>query len=125
MKYYNVYFDNSKKKIKRNFLIENRKIKKINIIIDYQVRSFEGLLLYCTCINSIIFKKFNRINITDMSHMFSGCKLLKVLNLSNFNTDSITDISYMLYGCSSLEQLNINNIKIINMNDMFYKCSDN
>ena len=60
-----------------------------------------------------------------MSHIFSGCKLLKVLNLSNFNTDSITDISYMLYGCSSLEQLNINTIKVINMNDMFYKCSDN
>ena len=38
--YYHIYFDNSNEEIYRNFLIENDYVKKIKIIIDYQVRSF-------------------------------------------------------------------------------------
>ena len=59
--YYHIYFDNSNEEIKRNYLEENEKVKKIKIIIDYQVTSFKDLFIYCDCINSIFFKKFNRI----------------------------------------------------------------
>ena len=68
--YYHIYFDNSKKEIKRNKLKKNEKVKMIKIIIDYQVKSFKELFSYCYCINSIFFKKFYRNNITDMSYMF-------------------------------------------------------
>ena len=39
--YYHIYFDNSNEEIKRNYLKENEKLKKIKIIIDYQIKSFE------------------------------------------------------------------------------------
>ena len=60
------------------------------MIIDYQIKSFEGLFSDCNCINSYI--SFNRNNINDMSDIFYGYLSLKELNLSNFNTDNITNI---------------------------------
>ena len=64
--YYHIYFDNSKEEIKRNKLDYNEEVKKIKIIIDYQVKSFSQLFSKCECIESINFKKFYRNNITDM-----------------------------------------------------------
>ena len=43
--------------------MENEKSNKIKIIIDYKIKSFKSLFEKCKYINSIIFKKFNRINI--------------------------------------------------------------
>ena len=61
--------------------------------------------------------------------MFSGCKLLRVLNISNFNSNNLTNMSLMFFGCSSLKELNINfsnfNIKkVTNKSKMFYGCPD-
>ena len=39
--YYHIYFDNSNKEVKRNYLEEKEKINKIKIIIEYQVKSFK------------------------------------------------------------------------------------
>ena len=150
--YYHIYFDDSKEEIKRNYTNEEDKVKIIKIIINYQVKSFKGLFADRSFITSIVFKKFTRINIIDMSYMFykcqllkelnlsnfnttnvinmsymfSGCELLKELNLSNFNTNNVTDMSYMLSGCSSLKKLDISNFKInnvISMIEMFNHCS--
>ena len=71
--YYHIYFDNSKEEIKRNYLDEKEKVNSIKIIIDYQVKSFKKLFINCKNISSIFFKKFNRINIVDMSYMFYNC----------------------------------------------------
>ena len=98
--YYHIYFDDSNEEIKRNYLYENEKVNIIKIIIDYQVKSFKGLFYDIKCINSIKFNKFYRINITDMSEMFSGCSSLKELNLTNFNTNNATNMSFMFNGCS-------------------------
>jgi hypothetical protein len=68
------------------YIEEEDKVTKIKIIIDYQVKSFKELFGSCECIEYINFKKFYRNNITDMSHMFSECSLLKELKLTNFNT---------------------------------------
>ena len=75
--YFHFYFNNNKKEIKRNYLNRNEQIKKIKIIIDYQVISFKGLFSLCKCIEKINFNKFYRNNITNMSCMFSGCSSLK------------------------------------------------
>ena len=85
--------------MKRNYLINNEKVDIIKIIIDYQVKSFKELFGYCYCVGSIIFKKFYRNNITDMSYMFGGCSSLKELNLNNLNIDSLTNLSGMFSGC--------------------------
>jgi len=69
--YYHIYFNNSNEEIKINFLF-GEKVKIIKIIIDYQVTSLQYLFNNCECIESIIFKKFYRNNITNMSRMFYG-----------------------------------------------------
>ena len=69
--YYHIYFDNSIEEIKRNYLEDNEKVKKIKIVINHQVKSFKELFKYCKCINSIFFIKFYRNNVTNMSYMFS------------------------------------------------------
>jgi len=126
--YYHIYFnDNKEKKIKNNFINEDDRVSKINIIIDYQVKSFNNLFNNCKCIESIYFRKFYRNNITDMSSMFYECSSLKELNLNNFNTNNVTNMSYMFFKCSSLKELNLNNFNtnnVTNMSWMFSGCSD-
>ena len=124
--YYHIYFDDNKEEIKRNYLNENEKIKIIKIIIDYQVKSFEGLFYCCKCIESINFQKFYRNNITNMSGMFYGCSSLKELNLSNFNTNNVTNMNYLFALCSSLKELNLSNFNtnnVTNMKGMLARCS--
>ena len=125
-KYFHIYFNNNKAEIKKTELNKEDKVSKINIIIDYQIKSFEKLFYKCECIESINFKKFNRNNITDMSYMFCGCSSLKELNLNNFNTNNVTNMSGMFSGCSSLKELNLNNFNtnnVTNMSCMFDGCS--
>ena len=92
-KYFHIYFNDNKEEIKRNYLNKNDNVEKLKIIIDYQVKSFEGLFEDCEYIESIYFKKFYRNNVTDMSWMFYGCSSLKELNLSNFN---INNVKYLI-----------------------------
>ena len=51
--------------IKSNTLVENNKVSRIKIIIDYQVKSFKNLFSHIKCIDSITFKKYYRNNITE------------------------------------------------------------
>ena len=126
-KYYHIYFNNNKKEeIKRYELNKDVNVSKINVIIDYPVKSFSKLFEYCTNI-SIKFNKFYRINITDMNNMFYSCCFLEDLNLTNFITNNVTDMSYMFCGCSKLTELNITNFKtdnVTNMRCMFSGCKD-
>ena len=126
-KYFHIYFNDSKEEIKRQYLIKDDldKVKKIKIIIDYQVLSFEKLFQDCTCIESICFKKLYRKNIKNMNYMFNECLNLKEIKFSSFNTDNVTNMSYMFGFCSPLKELNLNNFNTINvthMKDMFSGC---
>ena len=126
LQYYHIYFNDNKEEMKRYSLEEEDKVSKIKIIIDYQVKSFEQLFCCCKCVKSISFKKFYRINISNMSSMFDSCSSLEELNLSNLNTNNVNDMSCMFYECSSLKELNFsnfNNSKVTNMRSMFYKCT--
>ena len=125
--FYHIYFDDNKEEVNKTFLIEGDNVSKIKIVIDYQVKSLNKLFYFCECIKSINFKKFNRSNITDMSHMFSWCTALKEINFTNFKTEQIIDMSYMFDGCSLLNKIdlskfNTNNVK--DMNHMFSGCSN-
>ena len=124
--YIHIYFDDSKKEVKRNYLCEKDKISKIRIVIDYQLKSLFGLFLDCVCIETIRFIKFYRNNITDMCCMFSRCSSLKEVDFSNFNTDKVTNMSGIFNKCSSLIELNLSNFntnKVTNMVGMFLGCS--
>ena len=88
--YYHIYL-NDEEEIKKTILDKNKDkhVEKINIKIDYQIKSFKQLFYDCQCIESINFKKFIRNNINNMSDMFRNCSSLKELNLSNFNTINV------------------------------------
>ena len=126
-RYFHIYFnDNKKNEIKTTSLNKNDIVIKINIIIDYHVKSFSYLFSYIDSIESINFIIFNRNNITDMSYMFNVCISLKRLNLNNFNTNNVTDMSGMFWLCRTLEELNLKNFNthnVTNMSGMFYGCS--
>ena len=118
-KYYHIYFnDNKENEINNTFINENHNASKINITIDYQVKSFSNLFEYCKCIESISFKQFYRNNVTNMRSMFEGCSSLKELNLNNFNTNKVTDMGWMFNGCSSLKELNLNNFNTNKVTDI-------
>ena len=124
--YFHIYFNDGKEEIKKTELNEEDKVSKINININYKIKSFYLLFDQCECIESINFKKFYRNNVTNMEYMFYGCSSLKELNLSNFNTNNVTNMMHMFYGCSSLKDLNLSNfntINVTNMRSMFNKCS--
>ena len=124
--YYHIYFDNNKEEIKRPYITLFEKVRKIRIIIDYDVESLDNLFSKCKNIKKLSFLKFERKNIIDMSYMFFGCSSLKELNLSNFKTDNVINMSYLFYGCSSLKELNLSNFntnKVTNMSYMFCGCS--
>ena len=48
--YYHIYFNDGKEEIKRNNINKDENVRKIKIIIDYQVISFERLFSNCSCI---------------------------------------------------------------------------
>ena len=85
--YYHIYFNDEKEEIKKYDINEQDKVNKIKIIIDFQVKTFNGLFEDCKCIKSINFIKFKRNNINNMSKMFNRCTSLKKINFSKFNTD--------------------------------------
>ena len=71
--YFHIYFDNNKEEIKRPFITLFDKVRKIKIIIDYDVKSFDNLFSKCKNIKKVSFSKFNRKNIIDMSFMLHKC----------------------------------------------------
>ena len=127
MKYCHIYFNNNREKeIKRTVLNKSDRVAKIDIILDYQIKTFNRLFYDCKCIKSVYFKKFSRGNIYDMNGLFLECSSLKDVNLSILKTSCVTDMSGMFYGCSSLEELNLSNFdtkNVTNMRFMFFKCS--
>jgi len=125
-KYFYIYFDNNKERIKNNFLTSKDLIKKIRVVILSPIKSFLGLFEDCECIQSITFTHFFRNNITDMSCMFAGCTSLKKIKFGDFNTSNVTDMSDMFCSCHSLRELDLSNFKtnnVIYMNGMFNGCS--
>ena len=149
--FYHIYFNESKKEIKRNFIKKGENVEKIIIKIDIKVSSLKKLFYECEATKEIKFKIFNTKNITDMSFMFSSCsnlvkldilKLLtdnttsmynmfsncikiKELDLSSFNTENVEDMDSMFYGCESLEKLDISKFMTYedsHMISMFEKC---
>ena len=91
--------------------------------------------LYCGDGTLILPDTFNTTEVTNMSHMFCGCYLLKTINFgNNFNTAKVTDMSYMFSSAkyeteppiamafTSLPVGNFNTANVTNMSHMFYMC---
>ena len=125
-KYFHIYFDNQKEETKKNYFLRKKCPKKIKVIIDYKINSFNGLFKNCGCIVEINFILFKRDNLIDMSEMFYDCYSLGVLNINNFNTSNVINMKNMFYNCPRLGKLNLNSFNtknVINMEGMFWGCS--
>ena len=109
--YFHIYYNNNKEEIKainkHEYPANELKIRKIKIIIDYQVESFFKLFSDCTHIESINFIKFDRNNINNMSKMFNNCLSLKELNITNFCSKNVKNMSFMFDNCGLLTKLNL------------------
>ena len=114
--YFHIYFDNDKEEIKRAFIKKNESVRKIKVIIDYEIKSFFNLFHNCEIIEKINIIQFNRKDINDMSYMFFGCSALKEINFSFIKFEKVKDIDCMFYGCSSLKKIN-NSYLISNNNN--------
>lgn len=72
--------------------------------------------------------RFSTKNVTNMSHMFDGCKKLQTSSLSTFDTSKVTDMSYMFrycgseYSSKSLSVENFNTSNVTDMKYMFFGC---
>ena len=88
-------------------------------ICRHETVSFCGLFRECRGLTSIVFPiGFNTSNVTDTRHMFSGCRILSVLDLSTFDTSSVQDMSSMFCGCGSLSRLDLSTFNTGNVQDM-------
>ena len=143
--YYHIFIDD-KELNKRNYFRKKENVKKIKVLIDFEINSLKRLFHGCEYIKEINFVKFNRNNIIDMNflfcdcfnlininlskkqrmdEMFEGCVLFD-LDLSNFNTSNVTNMNKMFFGCYNLKNLNISNFntsKVNEMSHMFFYCS--
>ena len=101
-KYYHIYFNDNEKEAKRRYFDEKDKVSMIRVLIDYKINSFYRLFSHCECIESINFKTFHRINITNMSEMFESCTSLKKINFLYFNGinfSNVTNMRRMFFEC--------------------------
>ena len=53
--YYHAYFNDNKEEVNMYYLNKDDKVRKIKLVIDYQIRSFYKLFFDCKCIESIYF----------------------------------------------------------------------
>ena len=116
--HYRIYFNKSKKEIKKNYFNEEDEVNKIKIRLDYQITSFQSLFYNCDCIESINFTKFYGKNISNMDSMFYMCTNLKELNFSNFKTDNVKNMNKMFSGCSSMKKIDLSNFNTNNVINM-------
>ena len=123
-KYYHVYFNdnNEEKKVKK--IVSTDKVKKIRIILDYEIKSFFHLFMDCCCNKKIIFKNFIRNDINNMRGMFYNCKMLKYIDLSEFRTENVTDMYSMFGGCP-LEAIDLSSFNACNVTDISFMFSGN
>lgn len=54
---------------------------------------------------------FDTSNVTDMSQMFCGCRILKEVDVRNFNTDKVMDVQRMFASCRNLVRPNAADFK--------------
>ena len=84
---FKIFFNNNRnEEIKRNTISIKDYITKIDIIIDYKVKSFSYLFFGCEIIKSVNFTKFLRINVENMKSMFQDCDLLEKVKISTYIT---------------------------------------
>lgn len=72
-------------------------------------------------------KYLNTSQVTNMSYMFSGCKLLTFIDVRHFDTSKATNMYRMFYSCIGLTRLDLTSFythNVTNMGGMFEQCNN-
>ena len=80
----------------------------------------------CSLLKTVDLTGLDTSKVTNMTSMFEGCTSLGSINLSGLDTSSVTDMTSMFQGCSSLASVNLsgNDVsKVVNMTSMFEGCT--
>ena len=92
---------------------------------DFKLSNYKSM--FTDCINLTSINTYDSPNLqftTDLSNMFSGCRLLQC-DISEWNTINITNMSNMFSNCihfnSDISKWDTHNVT--NMNGMFNRCS--
>ena len=115
---FHIYFNDNPEEVKENYIIKNKNINKIKVILEKEIKSLRGLFKDCKCLKEVYFTKFNRKDITDLGEIFENCTSLVKLDLSKIHTDNVTKMDWMFYKCEALLELNVDNFKTENVTDM-------
>ena len=101
----------------QNYITEANNIDLTTITIT----TLASLFASCPNLKKASFKSAN--NITNMSSMFKGCKVLEEINLSNVDTSNVTNMNSMFYMCQKLTAIpQFDTSNVTNMYRRFYAC---
>ena len=117
--YIHIFLKNDKKELKGNIIPKVKKIDKIKIVLDNEVKSLKDLFKESP-IESLTFTKFNNLTITDMTSLFESCQNLLKIDFTNFCSRNVTNMSFMFHQCSSLKKLNLSNFNTTNVKSMYF-----
>ena len=101
-------------------------IEGLNCLTTSKVTDMSHMFEGCKNLTSIDLSLMNTENVTDMVCMFAECSSLTSLDLTHFDTSNVTNMGAMFDGCSSLTMLNVNLFdtrKVTDMSSMFGDCS--
>ena len=110
--YCHIFIDDDPKEYFSETIPREKMVKKMKIILDYQMVNFEHLFKLCGSFKYIHFKRFKRNDITTMNDMFKGCIGLKEINFEQFNTENVRDMNGMFSECFCLKKINLKQIML-------------
>ena len=113
-----IYINNKRKEYKKYF--KPRTEGEYNIKIKFKINLTDCSYMFAGCknITQIDFLSFNTEHITTMKYMFYKCENLKYINLLSFNTKNVTDMSYMFSNCENLINIDFSSFNTKNVKDM-------
>ena len=103
------------------------KIEGIKNLNTEEVTDMSHMFYDCTILKNIDLSHFNTAKVKDMSYMFNGCDAITSLNLSCFDTKSLTSTEGMFCLCQNLTTLDLSNLNpesLTNTAGMFYSCTN-
>jgi len=107
-----IIFENDELELNEYFYIKdhnNNILNKLKIKLKYinNITNMSHIFDGCRSLSSLSdISKWNTNNVTNMSSLFYDCSSLSSLRgISKWNTNNVTDMSYMLFGCKSLSSL--------------------
>ena len=92
-------------------------ITDMDLLNTEDVTDMSEMFSDCKLLTSLDFSPFNTSKVTNMYGMFFGCEALTFLDVS-FDTQNVTDMSWMFSNCESLPSLDLKGFDTKNVTDM-------